>query len=164
VAKDPALDVTLAPLEGDAKTLGEWMKTFHLVSVVLDPYTNESSWILPTAVRILRVFKDADVRVNFIVASDATDARSFLGPIAKEFLVFADAERKMISSLGLERLPAFAFIRHDGVLAASAEGWNPLEWRKVSEVVAKAAAWSKPNIPVVSDPAAFTGTPALVPA
>ena len=161
MAKDPALDVTLAPLEGDAKTLGDWMMTFHLVSVVLDPFTNESSWILPTATRILRGFQGADVRVNFVVTSDATDARSFLGPLAKEFLVFTDPDRKIVSTLGLERLPAFVFIRHDGVLAASAQGWDPMEWRKATEIVAKAAAWSKPNIPVPADPAAFRGTPAL---
>lgn len=162
MAKDPALDITLAPLEGDPKTLGEWMKTFHLVSVVLDPYTNESSWILPVARRVLSGFQGADVRVNFIVTSDAIGARAFLGPVAKDFLVFTDPERKMVASLGLNRLPALVFIRHDGVLAASAEGWNPGTWRKVSEVIAKAAAWSKPNIPVAGDPAPFTGSPALV--
>ena len=131
-------------------------------SIVVDPYTNESSWILPTAVRVLHSFQDADVRVNFIVASDRDDARTFLGPIAKDFLVFTDPERTMIASLGLERLPAFVFIRHDGVLAASAEGWDPKAWRKVSEAVAKAAAWTKPNIPVAGDPAPFTGSPALL--
>jgi hypothetical protein len=53
--------------------------------VVLDPFTNESSWILETAVRILRQFSGAAVRINFIVTCDASDARAFLGPYADEF-------------------------------------------------------------------------------
>ncbi|MEY2959306.1 MAG: hypothetical protein RLZZ01_1874, partial [Actinomycetota bacterium] len=46
-------DLPLQPLGGEARQLDEWLTTFHLASVVLDPYTNESSWILKTAVRIL---------------------------------------------------------------------------------------------------------------
>ena len=35
----------------------------------------------------------AAVRVNFIVTSSEDDAQAFLGPLAKEFLVFADPDR-----------------------------------------------------------------------
>ena len=158
MAKDPATDLLLTPLDGDPRSLNDWMKTFHLVSVVLDPYTNESSWILPTAARILRGFQGADVRVNFIVTSDAAGARSFLGPLAKEFLTFTDPDRQMVASLGLIHLPAFVFIRHDGTVAASAEGWEPKAWRRVADTIAVAAAWSTPNIPTLSDPAPFLGS------
>jgi len=40
---NPSLDITLSPLVGEAKTLRQWLTTFHLGTVVLDPYTNESS-------------------------------------------------------------------------------------------------------------------------
>ena len=52
--------------------------------------------------------------------------------------------------------------RIDGQVVARAEGWNPLEWRSVTEQVAKTVAWSKPLIPAPGDPGAFVGSPALV--
>ena len=66
---------------------------FHLVAVVLDPYTYESSWILSTATRVLREYAGADCRVAFIVTADVDDANQFLGPLAEEFLVFVDPDR-----------------------------------------------------------------------
>lgn len=135
---------------------------FNLASVVLDPYTNESSWILKTASRILAGFSGADVRVNFIVACDQDQAQEFLGPLAQDFLVFCDPERTMIKNLGVSALPAFVFLQMNGEVAASAEGWNASEWRKVAAAIAKATAWSQPGIPATGDPAAFKGTPALV--
>ena len=70
--------------------LEEWLTTFHLATVVLDPYTNESSWILPTATRILEGLRGSDARVNFLVTADDDDARAFLGPLVEQFLVFTD--------------------------------------------------------------------------
>lgn len=67
----------LQPLKGNARPLREWLTTFHLASVVIDPFTNESAWILETAARVLHQFADAAVRVNFIVAGSPTDAKSF---------------------------------------------------------------------------------------
>ena len=81
---NPNLDVTLAPINGDARPLREWLTTFHLASFVLDPYTNESSWILETAARIMRQYKGAAVRVNFLIACGAEDAKTFLGPLADD--------------------------------------------------------------------------------
>ena len=63
------------PLGSEARELEQWLTTFHLASVVLDPYTNESSWVLKSAVRILEGFRGSDARVNFVVTSDADDAR-----------------------------------------------------------------------------------------
>jgi hypothetical protein len=161
VAKDPAVDIALAPLGGAPKLLGEWLSTFHLGSVVIDPYTNESSWILPTAARVLRAFGGADIKVNFIVTSNEADAKAFLGPYAKEFLVFTDPDRALVRSLDLAHLPALVFIRIDGSLGGSAEGWSPKEWRKVADAMAETTAWTAPHLPGPNDPAPFTGSNAF---
>jgi len=81
VASNPALDTTLMSLGGETRPLEEWLTTFHLASVVLDPYTNESSWVLKTAARILENLRGTDARVNFVVTADADSARQFLGPL-----------------------------------------------------------------------------------
>lgn len=160
VASNPSLDVVLTALDGENRPLEEWLTMFNLACVVLDPYTNESSWILKTASRVLDGFRGADVRVNFVVTCGPDDAKSFLGPLAEEFLVFCDPDRAFVKSLGLQELPAFVFVSMDGEVAASAEGWNGSEWRKVAAAIAKATVWSHPTIPVPSDPAPFAGTPA----
>jgi len=160
VATNPPADLVLAPLGGDPRPLEEWLTTFHLASVVLDPYTNESSWILESAARILAQFRGAAVRVNFLLTCGAEEAREYLGPLADEFLVFLDPDRTVVKALGLGTLPAFVFLRIDGTVAAVAEGWNPAEWRVVAEAIATTTAWSKPTIPAPGDPSAFAGTPA----
>lgn len=161
MASNPSPDVVLTPLQGLPRPLEEWLTTFNLACVVLDPYTNESSWILKTAVRILTNFGGADVRCNFVVTSAEADARAFLGPLADQFLTFVDADRALVKSLGLATLPAFVFIAVDGTVKAVAEGWNASEWRAVCDAIAAATAWNKPNIPVNGDPVAFEGTPAI---
>ena len=83
MASDPSLELTLTPIQGEGRTLEQWLTTFHLVSVVIDPYTNESAWILDTAARIMRSFTGAAVRVNWVVAGTDEDARAFLGPLAR---------------------------------------------------------------------------------
>jgi hypothetical protein len=161
VATDPPADLVLTPLKGDGRTVEQWLTVFHLLSVVVDPYTNESAWLLDVAARILREFAGAAVRVNWIVTGDADDARAFLGPLASEFLTFTDPDRTAVKALGLERLPALVFILMDGSVAATAEGWDPVAWRKATEVVATAVRWSKPVIPEPGDPAPYQGAPAL---
>jgi len=161
VATNPPVDLELSPLGGDARPLREWLTTFHLATVALDPYTNESSWILETAARILRGFRGAAVRVNFLITCESDEAREFLGPLAEEFLVFCDPDRKAVKALGLTTLPAFVFVRIDGTVQASAEGWNPMEWRTVAHAIAEATSWLPPDIPGPKDPRAFAGTPAL---
>jgi len=151
----------LAPLGAEARPLEQWLTTFHLATVVLDPYTNESSWILDTAARIMQEFSGAGVRVNWLVTADAEGARSFLGPLANEFLTFIDPDRVVVKALGLERLPAFVFVMQGGQVEASAEGWNPTAWRKVAESIATLTAWSRPTIPERTDPPAYAGTAAL---
>ena len=159
---NPSMELSLAPLVGEARTLSEWLTTFHMASVVLDPFTNESSWILETAVRIMRQFSGAAVRINFIMTCNASDARAFLGPYADEFLVFCDPDRTAVKTLGLTELPAFVLIQSNGSIPVAAQGWTSADWKEVAAKVAALTSWSKPTIPAPGDPGSFRGTPALV--
>lgn len=160
VTEAPA-DLELAPLNGTARPLRAWLTTFHLVAAVLDPFTSESAWLLPTVGRIIRVYEEADCRVALIVTCTAEEAEQFLGPYAKEFLTFADPDRASVRAFGLERLPALVHVRQDLSIAGSAEGWIPGAWREVTDNLSHAMSWSRPVIPVETDPAPFPGTPAL---
>jgi hypothetical protein len=111
---------------------------------------------------VLAQFAGSSVRANYVVTADANDARTFLGPLTSEALVFSDPDRVFVKQLALTHLPAFVFLRIDGNVVASAQGWNPVEWRAVAEEVARTVSWSKPLIPAPGDPGAFAGTPALV--
>ena len=108
-----AEDVKLTAVGGRTATIGEWTTTFQLLTVVIDPYTHESAWLLETAGRVLANFRGADCRVAWTVTADERDAKRFLGPWAEEFLTFADPERDLVKALDLERLPALAYIRQD---------------------------------------------------
>ena len=158
-------DLVLTPLQqgalGTGRPIMDWLTTFHLASVVLDPYTNESSWILRTAVRVLEKFRGADARINLVVTADATDTQRFLGPLTQQFLVFCDPHRDVVRAVGLSELPAFVFIRVDGAVAAVAEGWDPDEWEAVADAIAATTSWSSLELPGPGDPGAFRGTPAL---
>jgi len=155
------MDLMLSPLGAEARPLEDWLTTFHLATVALDPYTNESSWILPTATRVLEGLRGSDARVNFLVTADESDTKAFLGPLVDRFLVFTDPDRTAVKALGLTQLPAFLFIRVDGTVTAATEGWSAMAWRSVADTVAAATAWSAPDIPLVGDPGPFHGSPAL---
>ena len=158
-------DLVLTPLTkgvaGTARPLMEWLTTFHLASVVLDPYTNESSWILRTASRVLEEFRGCDVRINMIVTAGATDAARFLGPLADRFLVFCDPDRAVVKAMGLTELPAFVLTRVDGVVDAQAQGWHPAEWENVCDAIARITKWTSIELPTSGDPVPFHGSPAL---
>jgi hypothetical protein len=160
VATDPPADLSLAPINGEAQTIASWVTTFQLAAVVLDPFTNESSWILDTAGRVLLHFREADCRVAFVITGTADDARQFLGPWADKVLTFADPERAVVRAMGLQELPAFVQVRGDLHLAASAEGWDPAEWRAVADSLAANMSWSTPLIPDVGDPSPYAGSAA----
>jgi hypothetical protein len=161
VVTDAPADLQLAPLVGPAATLRQWLTTFHLVLAVLDPYTAESAWLLPTMARILRVYEEADCRVALLATCGPEDARQFLGPYAVQFLTFTDPDRDVVKGLDLERVPALVHIRQDLSVAAAAEGWHPEQWRDLTDELSRAMSWTKPVIPVPSDPAPYSGTPAL---
>lgn len=160
VASTVALDLNLSTISGEERPLHEWLTTFHLACVVLDPYTNESSWILKTATRVLDAFRGADVRVNLVVTCTADEGRQFLGPLADEFLVFCDPARSFVRAIGVATLPALVFVQGNGTVVA-AEGWDPAAWRQVAKTIAENTAWLPPTIPAAGDPSPFHGTPAL---
>lgn len=152
-------DLSVTALGGEPRTLEEWVTTFHLAVVAIDPYTDQSSWILETAGRILANFAEADCRVGWLVTADADDARAFLGPWADSFLTLLDPSRSVVRGIGLERLPAFVHIRQDLAVVGAAEGWRPAEWESVAANLAQVMRWSQPIIPHTGDPSAFEGTP-----
>jgi hypothetical protein len=135
------------------------LTTFHLAFVAFDPYEAPSSWLLPTAVRMLKTFEQADVRVALLVTADVSDAQLWLGPHAKEFRVFVDPDRSVVRDFGLLHLPAIVHVAMDGSVMGSAEGWHPDEWAKVTDQLAEVTAWSPPVVPFAGDPAPFEGSP-----
>ena len=159
------VDLVLTPLVhgelGKGRPVMEWLTTFHLASVVLDPYTNESSWVLGAATRVLEQFRGSDARINLIVTANATDTVAFLGPLADRFMVFCDPERTAVRAMGLDALPAFVFTRVDGVVAAVAEGWSPPEWEAVADAIAEITWWTSIPVPGPGDPGPFRGSPSL---
>jgi hypothetical protein len=160
VATDPPADLTLAPINGEPRTIKEWVTTFQLALVVLDPFTNESAWLLETAGRVLLNFTGADCRVAFVVTAEADEARQFLGPWADKVLTFADPQRAAVTAFGLHELPAFLQVRGDVTVASAAEGWDPKEWHEVAISLAKAMSWTAPLIPEYGDPSPYAGSAA----
>jgi len=75
VTTDVQAAVELKPLTGEGRPISEWTTNFHLAIVVLDPYTNESSWILKTALRVLRNYSEADVRIALLVTASEAEAK-----------------------------------------------------------------------------------------
>ncbi len=161
MASSPATDTVLHPITAPARPLAQYLTTFHLVLAVLDPFTNESAWIIETAGRVLTVFSQADCRVGWLVAGSAEECREFLGPWADRFLTFADPDREMIKALGLDRVPALVHLAMDGSLVSSAEGWRPAAWQGVVDELARVLSWKAPHLPGPQDPAPYEGTPAL---
>ena len=150
VSAEAPAELSLVPLQGEARTLREWVTNFHLLTVVLDPYTNESSWILPTAQRVLAFFAESDCRMSWLVTgADDADARAFLGPLAERYLTFVDPDRQVVRSFGLD-------LRVQG----AAQGWQPAEWRQITTHLTKVMSWGRFMLPDRGDPAAFAGSPA----
>jgi len=162
VASNPPPDLVLTPLNGKAKTVEEFLTIFDLCVVVLDPFTDESAWLLETAGRILQTFDQADVRVAWLMAgATADESRLFLGPWATRIMTFADPDRTAVKALGLERLPALVHIGIDGNVLGADEGWHPAAWRGIANNLAKRMAWLPPVIPEPGDPGPFEGSPAV---
>lgn len=152
-------DLELNPINGDPQSLEEWLLLFHLVVVVLDPYTDEAAWILPTAGRVLKNFDGAGARVAFVVTANEDDASQFLGPWAEELLVFTDPDYTVTKGLEVETLPALVHIKQDRNIAGSAEGWQPEEWNEITKGIANMLRWTAPLVPTMKDPPAFAGAP-----
>lgn len=159
VTTDVQATVELTPLTGTGRPISEWTTNFHLAIVVLDPYTNESSWIIDTSLRILRAYSEADVRIALLVTAPEADVRDYVGPLASEILVFADPDRVAAKAFGLEILPAFVHINQAHQVEAMAQGWNPTEWAAVAANLSARMDWTAPQIPENGDPSPFAGTP-----
>ncbi|MEZ5383027.1 MAG: hypothetical protein R2754_14680 [Microthrixaceae bacterium] len=153
-------DLELHPLQGKPLPLSDQVVMFHLVVVVVDPYTVESSWLLETAGELLTQFFGADCRVAFVATADEYDTRAFLGPWADRLLTYADPKRELAKAAELKELPALLHIDNDRNIVGRSEGWQPEEWREVAHRLATAMSWSAPSIPRPGDPVAFAGSPA----
>ena len=158
VTTDVQAAVELTPLTGEGRPISQWTTNFHLAIVALDPFTNESSWIIDTALRILRNYAEADVRIALLVTASVEETRAYVGQLASEILVFADADRSAVKAFGLEALPAFVHINQAHQVEAVAQGWNPAEWAAVAKNLSARMDWSVPEIPVNGDPSPFAGT------
>ena len=153
-------DIELHPIGGEPRTIEGLTTMFHLVLVAIDPYTAESSWLLETAGRILENFDGADCRVAWLVTADDDDAKAFLGPWADRILTFVDPDRKAVKALELDEVPALVHIGGNLALIGKAEGWDPVEWREITDNLASMMSWNRVTLPKNGDPVAFAGSPA----
>jgi hypothetical protein len=153
-------DLVLHPIGGETRTMEEQTALFHLVLVVLDPYTYESSWILETAGRILDEFLGADCRVAWLVTAGEADAEAFLGPWAERILTFCDPDRTVVQALGVEQIPALVHIGNDRSVIGRADGWDPAVWKPITDHLARMMSWSRSTYPQAGDPVAFEGSAA----
>jgi hypothetical protein len=155
VASTISTDVVLTPLTGKGRTLDNWLTTFHLAVVALDPFTREGAWIFPIATRVLTHFTQADVRVALLLPATPDECRMFLGPWANSLLCFSDPQSEAIKGMGFDRLPVFAHIAMDGTLEGKAVGWQPDEWQAVVDNLARVTGWSSTLVQRDGDPAPF---------
>jgi hypothetical protein len=159
MAKNPDPTLSLTNLAGTTRTLDDWATMFHLVLVVLPDRPEASRWV-PIAERIFATFGDADCRTAFVVPSAPSVARKILDGAESKVMTFVDPDRAFVTSLGLERLPAFVHLRQNTTLANVAEGWDVREWQRVAREIGKAMAWTYPEIAHRTDPPATDGWPA----
>jgi hypothetical protein len=159
VAANPAPDLVLNSLTGKSRTVREWVTTFHLLFVAVDPNNPRSRWIVPTAARVLTEYEDADCRVAWLVAGEAKEARKFLGRWATDILTFVDPELTAVKGFGLETLPAIVHLRQDLTVVNAIEGWEPMAWRALTVELSRQMRWSRPLLPGPEDPGPFAGAP-----
>ncbi len=149
----------LSSINGRARTVDQWLTTFHLLFVAVDPANDRSSWIVPTAGRVLTAYEQADCRVAWLVAGTPAETRRFLGRWASEILTFADPELTAIRGFGLQSLPAIVHMGMDGTVVNAVEGWDPADWRRLTAELSRIVRWRRPAIPLPRDPGSFTGAP-----
>jgi hypothetical protein len=159
VAKNPDPALMLSSSKGVTRSLDDWSTMFQLCLVVL-PARAEATVYLPVAERIFATFGDSDCNCAYVVPASAEVARRLLGPDVRE-LTFVDPDGALVASLGLERLPALVHLRQDTTVGAVAEGWNPAEWQRAVREIAKAMAWTVPEVAGSGDPPAGTDWPVV---
>jgi len=158
VAQNPDPQLPLTSLSGATRTLDDWTTVFNLALVIL-PDRPEARAFLPVIERIFATFGDSDVRTVVCVPSTAPITRRIIGDAADRWLVFADPDATLATSLGLERLPAFVHLRQDTSLVMAAQGWSPTEWQKVAAEVARSQHWTTPQVAGRNDPPPSPGWP-----
>lgn len=151
MAKNPDPTLELATSKGVSRTLDDWSTMFQLCLVILPDRPEASAWI-PIARRIFDVLGDSDCRTAYVVTSTAAIAQRILGDEEAKVTTFVDPDRTLVGSLGLEHLPAFVFLRQDTTVGAATEGWDPAAWQQVAKDVAKAMAWSVPEVAPPGEP------------
>ncbi len=159
MATNPAPDLVLTPVTGRARTVREWLTTFHLLFVAVDPSNVRSRWIVPTAARVLFEYEQADCRVAWLVTGEASDARRLLGRWATEIMTFVDPELAAVKGFGLQTLPAIVHLGMDLTVVNAVEGWDPPAWRELTTELSRHMSWSRPHIPAPGDPGPFAGAP-----
>ncbi|MDQ3897506.1 MAG: hypothetical protein M3326_09755 [Actinomycetota bacterium] len=160
MATNPPPDLVLTTTTGRARTVREWLTTFHLLFVAVDPASVRSRWLVPTAARVLLEYEQADCRVAWLVAGgDASDARRLLGRWASEIMTFVDPELHAVQAFGLQTLPAIVHLGMDLNVVNAVEGWEPESWRALTHELSRRMSWSWPLIPAPGDPGPFAGAP-----
>ena len=162
VAANPPPELVLTPLKGKGFPLTGWLVQYQLLLAVVDPFTNESAWLLKTAARVLETFDEADCRVGFVVAgATPAESKEFLGPYATRILVFPDTQRTIVKAFAFERLPALVHLDNSGKVVNAVEDWDPDAWQLLTDEVARSNCWTGPVLPAPGDPSPFRGSPAL---
>ena len=65
----------------------------------------------------------------------------------------------MVEALGIEEIPALVHIGNDLSIIGRADGWEPEQWRPITDNLAKMMSWQA-ALPKPGDPLAFAGSPA----
>ena len=65
----------------------------------------------------------------------------------------------VVTALGVEEIPALVHIGNDLSIIGKADGWDPEQWRPITDNLAKMMSWSKPLLPKTGDPMPFAGSP-----
>ena len=143
--KNPDPNLKLTSTKGVTRTLDDWSTMFQLCCVVL-PARPEAAAFIPVAKKIFATFGGSDLTCAYVVTGPAEVARRILGPAERDAVTFADPDHALVTSLGLERLPAFVALRQDTSVVAAAEGWNPTEWQAVAKEVARFQKWTTPEL------------------
>ena len=158
VAQNPNPLLPVTSYKGVTRTLDDWTTVFNIALIVL-PDRPEASAFVPVVDRIFRTFGDSDVRTVVCIPSTKAITKRILGDAVDRWLTWCDADRALVESLGLERLPAFLMLRQDTQLVTAAQGWSPTEWQKVADEIARTKHWTSPVISDANNPSPTPGWP-----
>ena len=128
------------------RTLDDWSTMFHLCLVILPP-RREASAFIPIAERIFAVFGDADCHTAYCVMGNEfiakRRARRRRGQVPHASSTPTASSCRASASRTCPRSCTSARTRPS---SRSAEGWDPDEWQRVVKEIAKAMAWTYPEV------------------